>query len=166
MALSHNCLTVNRKVPTMLLHRLSVVISGILISAAIQADVYRWVDENGVTVYSQVPPPADVQKKKIEAPPAPPVTEKEAWSEVNQPWKKMRDREDLIKEQSTADSEQLQKQQAREKNCETAQRSIEELSNADLKFIRKSDGTIERLSADERRKQLSKAREMEKEHCK
>ena len=90
----------------MLPHRLSAVITGILLSATIQAGVYRWVDENGVTVYSQVPPPVDVQKKQMEAPPPPPVTEKEAWEEVNQDWKKMRDRQDIVKEQATANSEQ------------------------------------------------------------
>ena len=145
--------------------RLSAIIAGILLSAALHAGVYRWVDENGVTVYSQVPPPADIEKKLMEAPPPPPVSEEKAWEEVNRDWREMRDRQDVTKEQAIADSEKQEKQQKQEENCETAQRSIKELRNPDIKFIQKRDGTTERLSAKEREKQLSKARDMEEEYC-
>jgi len=149
----------------MLPHRLIAIITGILLSATIQAGVYRWVDENGVTVYSQVPPPVGVQKKRIEAPAPPPVTEKEAWEAVNQDWKAMHDRQDIIKEQATADSERAEKTQNEEKNCAIAQRTLEELENSGRKRVKTADGKIQRMSAKERQEQLTKAREMESQYC-
>ena len=149
----------------MLPHRLSAIITGILLSATIQAGVYRWVDENGVTVYSQVPPPVGVQKKRIDAPVPPPVTEEEAWKAVNQDWKAMHDRQDIIKEQATADSERAEKTQNEEKNCAIAQRTLEELENSGRKRVKTADGKIQRMSAKEREQQLTKAREMESQYC-
>ena len=149
----------------MLPYRLCVIIAGILFSVTVQAGIYRWVDENGVTVYSQFPPPADVEKKKIDAPSPPPVTEEEAWKEVNQDWKKMQDRQDIIKEQAIADSERGQKEQDEQKNCDTAQRMIEQLENSRNKRMRTADGKTIRTSAEEREEQLLKAREMEEKYC-
>ena len=149
----------------MLPHRLSVIITGILLSATLQAGVYRWIDENGVTVYSQVPPPVGVQKQQIEAPPPPPVTEKEAWEAVNRDWKAMHDRQDIIKEQATADSEHAEKTQNEQKNCAIAQRTIEQLEYSRRKLVKTADGQIQRMSAKEREQQLTEAREMESQYC-
>ncbi|MCB1829235.1 MAG: DUF4124 domain-containing protein [Chromatiaceae bacterium] len=145
--------------------RLLLVITSLLLPATLQAGVYRWVDENGVTVYSQVPPPADIQREQMPAPPPPPVTEKEAWKEVNQDWRKMRDRRDIIKEQATADSESAARTQDKKKNCEIAQRTIEELEFSRRKLIKTADGKLQRISAEEREERLVKAREMQSKYC-
>lgn len=145
--------------------RLCIVIASILFSATLQAGVYRWVDENGVTVYSQVPPPADIQTQKMKAPPPPPVTEKEAWKEVNQDWKRMRDRRDILKEQATADSERAGRTQDEKKNCEIARRTIDELEFSRRKLIKTADGKIQRMSAEDREERLLKAREMQSKYC-
>ncbi|MCP4287673.1 MAG: DUF4124 domain-containing protein [Gammaproteobacteria bacterium] len=149
----------------MLYYRLGALIAGILLSATIQAGVYRWVDENGVTVYSQVPPPAAIEKKQMETQPPPPNTEQEAWEEVNQDWKKMRDRQDLLKEQATADSENAERAQAGPKNCDIARRTIEQLKHSYRKVIKNADGNNQIMPTAERRKQLDKAYEMEEKFC-
>lgn len=144
---------------------ISATLLGILLSATIQAGVYRWVDENGVTVYSQVPPPVEIQKKRMDIPAPPPTTEKEAWQELNHDWKKMRDRQDLVTEQAIADSEQNEKKQAEETNCNIAQRTIEQLDNSLRRLVKTASGYTRPMPASEREERLQKAREMEKKYC-
>ena len=145
--------------------QLSVTVVGLLLSATIQAGVYRWVDENGITVYSQVPPPVEIEKKRMDIPPPPTTTEKQAWEELNGDWKKMRDRQDLIKEQAIAKKEQSGKKQAEEKNCGIAQRTLEQLDNSLRRLVKTADGDTRQMSASEREERLQKAREMKQEYC-
>jgi len=149
----------------MLACRLSLIVAGILLSVAIQAGVYRWVDENGVTVYSQVPPPADVQKERIDPTPPSPVSEKEAWKEVNQEWRKMQDRQDITKEQAIADSDQSKKKHDEEKNCSIAQRTLQQLGSSRRNRVRTPEGGVKRMPAKEREDRLREAREMEEKYC-
>ena len=76
---------VHRKTP----HRLAAVLLGVLFATVGHSGVYRWVDENGVTVYSQVPPPASIDNKKMDLPPPPPPTstEQQAGPGLSQEWR-------------------------------------------------------------------------------
>jgi len=149
----------------MLLKRATLITLGLTLSISVHAGVYRWVDKDGVTVYSQVPPPADVETKKIEPPPPPSVTEEEAWQKINQNWGDMRDRVDVKKEQATADAERNDKKQKEETNCNVARQTIQQLESSEWKRMRTADGKVKRLSSEERDERLREAREMEEKYC-
>ena len=147
--------------------RLSVVVGGIILSAAVHAGVYRWVDENGVTVYSQVPPPeVETEKKQIDLPPPPGNTQQEPGQNLEQTWRDMRDRQDLTKEQGDADAEHEQRQQAEETNCGIARRTLEQLDNSERRLVKTASGYTREMTDSERKKRLDKAREMEQKFCK
>ncbi|WP_457674551.1 DUF4124 domain-containing protein [Thiolapillus sp.] len=61
------------------------LLGGLLAGSAVEAAVYRWVDESGKVVYSQTPPPENLKGEKIRVnapPPATPVqAEKDAADE-------------------------------------------------------------------------------------
>lgn len=155
----------NGKIAFAQLKRATLIALGLLLFTSVQAGVYRWVDQDGVTVYSQVPPPANVATKKIEPPPPPSVTEKEAWQEVNQNWSAMRDRVDVKKEQATADAEQEEKKQKEENNCTVARQTIQHLESSEWQRMRTANGKIKRLTTEEREERLQEAHEMQEKYC-
>ena len=68
----------------------------ILAVATVGATIYKWVDEKGVTHYSETPPPKQ-KAQKIQAPPPPPSTTTEGgkpapktWQEKEQEFQKRR----------------------------------------------------------------------------
>ncbi len=51
----------------------AALLGGLFMGSGLDAAVYRWLDENGQVVYSQVPPPGQVQAEKIRVNAPPPA---------------------------------------------------------------------------------------------
>jgi hypothetical protein len=142
---------------------IALSISGI---TALEAGAYRWVDENGVTIYSQTPPPGQVETETIAPPPPPPADPNETWENLNRQWQEMQDREDARmdrKEQATKDQE---RQEARATNCEAARHNLKGLAEGRFRIrIKEPDGGYRVLPAEERQAKIEKAQEMIRENC-
>jgi hypothetical protein len=130
-------------------------------STALQAQVYRWTDDQGITHFSQTPPVEAEGRERVKTLSPPKSSEQEAWQELNTQVKEMQDREDILKENTLAEKEQ----QDRERNCATARRTIGQLDNDEPLRIRGADGTRRKLTDTERAAHLEKAREMEERYC-
>ena len=50
------------------------LLGGLLAGSFVEAAVYRWVDENGKVVYSQMPPPEHVESEKVRVNAPPPAS--------------------------------------------------------------------------------------------
>jgi hypothetical protein len=127
--------------------------------------MYRWVDENGVTVYSQSPPPTgDVVKLKKQRPPN---AEESAAAQkrLEQQSEKMseirEERTNVADEQTSI--ENMERQRA--ENCEAARQNIETLQNLGRRMIRTPDGRVLRLSEDQVQTQIEKAQIQIDEFC-
>lgn len=125
---------------------------------------YRWVDENGVTVYSQSPPP-EGEATVIKPPPPPATTPDEAWKELNQKRLKLEDaREDRQLERESTQQE-AEKDEIRRKNCETARETLARLEGHPPRLVRTTSGEYKPINDEERQAMLEDARAKVQKYC-
>lgn len=126
------------------------------------AAVYKWVDENGQTVYSQNPPSGDVEYEEIGAPPK--VDSARALKEL---------RDDKIKADKLrrerlrveTDRKKTREEEANvKKNCKIARGKLASLQRPRAKILQ-PDGSRIRLPEEERQRQIKEAEAKIKEWC-
>jgi hypothetical protein len=131
----------------------------------VQADMYRWVDEHGRTVYSQSPPPSGHAVKVKPAPPPPPeevrAAEERGRSAIERAFKAQEDRtpggQDKTKQDAAAEQ--------RTKNCATARENLETLQNLGARPVRMPDGQSRHLSEQEKAAKIHEAQEQIAKYC-
>jgi len=136
-----------------------------LVIPSAKAEIYRYVDDNGMTVYSQSPPP-DGEVKVIKPEPGPSETTSdetkeslESWLEAEQ--KRRQDEKAAAKERENAAAEAAE----RRAGCEAARRSLQALQRVGQPLVRDEDGRIRYITVDERERRLKAAREQIDELC-
>jgi hypothetical protein len=129
------------------------------------AAMYRWVDENGVTVYSQSPPPSG-DAVELQGQPAPSAETTDAARE------RLRDQltQDFDDEEARSEAEAEKAKQAadealREENCAAARENLEKFQNLGPRRVLMPDGKTLRLSEDEVQAQITKAQGQVKTFC-
>ncbi len=133
---------------------------------SVEARVYRWVDENGVTIYSQTPPPGQVGAETIAPPPPLPTDENGTWKNLNQQWQEMQDREDARKDQEEETTSDEDVRDVRARNCKAAQYNLKRLVEGRFRMrIKEPDGGYRRLPAEERQAKIKKARQVIQDNC-
>jgi hypothetical protein len=129
------------------------------------AATYQWVDENGVTVYSQLPPPNQSDVRKV-APPPPPATAPEAaQDELRRLQQKLEDlREDRELQVSTQQKE-AEKQRVRTENCRRARENLLVMQQRSRQLIKQSDGTYKRYTPEEKAQKVAEYEAMIERSC-
>jgi len=141
------------------------LMSGMIGFSTIQAgNAYRWVDENGVTHYTQTPPP-DKSATRIPPPPPPSSDGQKAWDQLDRRWQENEIRNDARQKQEQKAAEEADVQAAREKNCQAARNNLEILQSTPRKLIRTPDGEYHRIDPAVRQEQIEKAEKMVQENC-
>ena len=150
----------------MIKHSIPVLAMLTLISSApLGAKTYRWVDENGVTVYSQSPPKSG-QATEIKPPPPPAVSSETARRRLDQQrqtLEDLREDRDLKKEEAKKGQEERAIQ---ENNCAAARNNLQRLIESVRSRWKTADGNYERLPEEERQKRIKTAEDQIKEYCK
>lgn len=148
--------------------KLVAALLGVCVCAPATPAMYRWVDENGVTVYSQSPPPSGdaVKLKKQRAPGA---------DDAAPTREQLQDRrrQALDEPEARNEAEAGRTQQAkraedelqRAANCAAARANLETLQNLGRRMIRTPDGRVLRLSEDQVRTQIEKSQMQIEELC-
>ncbi len=121
-----------------------------------RAEAYRWVDESGVTVYSQRPPPA-VDSTQVRPAPQPSLDERRAAQErtrtqAEQDFDRREDSAQATGDpaQASADAaKEAQIKAAKAANCEAARKNLETLEKHGKGRLRTPDGKQVYLSKDE-----------------
>ncbi len=112
----------------------------LLVSFAVQAKMYRWTDENGQTVYSQMPPP---DGKAVEiAPPPPPPPPSAPVSTPPPADKKTATGQPRADERKP--SEVPEDSEIRARNCAAARHNLRVYEGLGSRLLKKADGTIYR----------------------
>ncbi len=126
------------------------------------AELYKWVDEDGVTQYSQTPPPGDIQTETLEI-----QTRSTSASAVRDMENRIRrlnlEREArLIEEQN----KQIDKENATVQ-AENCQRSHQQLASYSVPnaLILQSDGSRVRVDEDTRQRELVATQALIKKYC-
>ena len=144
----------------------NLLISLFLVGAATiaHAELHKWVDENGVVVYSQTAPPS-VESQTIKPPPPPATDTETARTELQG----QIDRLDSAREaRTTAGAEQaaadLQKAEDAAA-CDDARKYLAKLENAQRVNLTEADGSARRLDETELNAMREEARNQVKELC-
>lgn len=131
-------------------------------STVYSAEMYKWLDENGVTQFSQTPPPgkSNVQTLNVKVAPADPAAAEKLKARV----------ESLDKIRDTrAEDQQLNRQAeeakaVNEENCRRARARLAAYSVPNA-LIEQADGSRARVDEATRQKENTAAQEMIKTYC-
>ncbi len=129
-------------------------------TSAMATQLYRWVDENGVTQFSQQPPAED-QYQRLQVKPAPelgtgslapaPDASAEEQTEATEP---------------AAAPQPTPEQQAKlAEQCDALRANLTTMQNNPRLRRTLEDGTVERIGEDERQAMIAKAQADLQEHC-
>jgi hypothetical protein len=132
----------------------------------LHADIYRWVDEHGRTVFSQSPPPSG-HADKVKPPPPPPPDEVSAAearqrSEIQRAFDSKEDQKQAAQDKTKKDAAAEQ----RAKNCATARQNLETLRNLGTRSVRMPNGQLHNLSEQEKTAKIKEAEEQIAQYCK
>jgi hypothetical protein len=144
--------------------RIAVLVA-VLAPLTVPADVYRWVDESGVTVYSQWPAPS-VGAVRVDTPKGPGEAERAAAEQRLQ--QQIEQLQDAADARSAAADERAQAEELarlRQDNCAKARSNLETLQNLGPRMVRKPDGSYVRMTQDEVAAEIRTAREQIDEYC-
>ena len=134
-------------------------------SSVSHAAFYKWVDESGVTHFSESPPPAGhYEEMQLPSPAEEADTEQQS---ADAP-AGIQDAAGGQPQTSSPndDKEQAKVQAARELNCQLAKERLTVLENHDRIRYTETDGKVRLLSDEEKQAKLGEARKMMEEMCK
>jgi uncharacterized protein DUF4124 len=128
------------------------------------AATYKWVDEDGITHYTQKPPADGIESETIKPPPS--VHRDTGTRTLEEDQQLLEEgRENRAKQaeerQHAADEKARQK-----KNCEIARARLRSLTYRPRVFFVQPDGTYVRADEETRQVEIAKANESIKEACK
>ncbi|MCP3670166.1 MAG: DUF4124 domain-containing protein [Gammaproteobacteria bacterium] len=128
------------------------------------AKTYRWVNENGVTIYSQSPPPSG-NAAIIKPPPKPAASPDEIMKNLQQRQEAM----DKVRNKETeadkiADRE-AKNTEMKKKNCEVSRKNLEVSTRHPRVRMKQEDGSFKHLTDKERQAQIDKANKDIEKFC-
>ena len=138
--------------------------AGMLSLTLVEAAMYRWVDGDGVTHFSQIAPTSG-SFEVIEAPSARAGSEQETLNDLNRQWQEMQDREAARKEAATEKKTEQEHAALRQENCQTARHNLEILQGPPNRLIKTAEGGYRRLTEEERQERIDQAREVMEKNC-
>lgn len=140
---------------------LLIFLSAALFGDTTSAEIYKWVDENGVTQFTERRPRADVPVATVQ------VNHSQA-AERRTPWQEREaEFEERIETTSKAAAERVKTEAeaaAKRANCETARKRATSLQRPRINEVRE-DGTRVRLGEDQRQAEIKKANEAIAKFC-
>lgn len=133
-----------------------------LLTAPAQAAVYKWVDQHGVTRYSDAPPPdAATEKIKGTISAAPTGSAAPASGDAAT---EAEEKENIRKELEQRDAGRAEQ---RRENCEKARTEIQRVGELPARRVQRIDenGERSRMTEDDQKAHLDKMRTIETENC-
>ena len=159
----------HRKYPEfapILLLGISLVVAGSQSVAGSADKIYKWVDQNGEIQYTQLPPPVGVEVLEIRSAP-PPADDPAAESAKLQEQVEALDERMEERQAATAEAELRAKNaEIRRQNCITARKNLGELQQGGIKRYRLPDGTVLRMTEEDRLKRIAETETAITENCK
>ena len=146
-------------------HRFNVLLALIVLCTTPQsvlARMYKWVDEDGNTHYTQSPPPGDIQAEEINPPPE---VDTEAAQKQLEAQRKQADKLQTDREKRAELAEKEKKIAAeKEARCQAAKASQASFERPRVNYV-DDDGSRRIMGEEERLAGLARAKEQVKEAC-
>lgn len=132
-------------------------------TSAMATQMYRWVDENGVTQFSQQPPAED-QYQRMQVKPAPELGTGSLAPDTDSPGDEQAESTDSA--EPAAAAQPTPEQQAKlAEQCDALRANLTTMQNNPRLRRTLEDGTVERIGEDERQAMIAKAQADLQEHC-
>lgn len=122
------------------------------------ADIYKWTDKEGGQHYSEQPP-AGVKYEIVSPRYAAPISSPSA-----QPKSEPQSEQTRV-DQGKQEQQKAEAVKVRMQNCITVQKRLEDLQSASRITLKNPDGTVQRLTEEERQAKITEAQEMIKQYC-
>ncbi len=143
---------------------LALFLAGPWALPAAHAEMYKWVDEQGVTHYTQTPPPGN-DFKEVAPPPPPAVDPGQAARQLKESQKAFDERRKEAREAADKQAKAEAEAAERSKQCEQARRNLENLLTHPRIRYTDDSGEVTLLPEEERQKRIAEAREQIEELC-
>ncbi|MCW8889481.1 MAG: DUF4124 domain-containing protein [Sedimenticola sp.] len=143
----------------MVIRTASILTLALLFTSAAEARMYRWVDDNGMTVYSQSPPPSGE------------ATEIKVNTSTAAPDKKVADTppEQAAKPEAKptgpTKAEIEESNRIKAENCKAATSNLALYENLGNKLVKTPDGLYKRLTEEERQQKIQESKDVMSEFC-
>jgi Domain of unknown function (DUF4124) len=132
-------------------------------SLSVPAAFYKWVDANGVTQYSQNPPPSGNYQEIRSPSPADHSNAEQQQAEASPA--KQDSAATPVQAPPQDDQTQAEQRRAREQNCQLAQQRLSELENHPRIRYTDADGSVRVMSEEEKQAKLVETRKMAEKMC-
>ncbi|OUR63956.1 hypothetical protein A9Q79_09415 [Methylophaga sp. 42_25_T18] len=130
----------------------------------VHADVYKWVDEEGQTHYSQQAPVGQ-ETELLKAPPPPASLPADAQSKIDQLINEQNEARYEQKRQAAEQQQTLKQQEQQETNCKRSQENLQKFLDNPGRRYKQADGTVTRLAEEERQKRIQEFKLDINEYC-
>lgn len=126
---------------------------------------YKWTDDDGNTVYSQIPPNDDRRVTRTDAPPPPAENPQDAQRELQQLQQRLEDAREDRQLQAEKQREATQQDSVREQNCRKARTNLRSLREKARQLINTGDGQYRRYTPEERADMEARYQEVIERNC-
>lgn len=144
----------------------AIALAACAVATSADARMYKWVDEDGQTHYTQTPPPeADKDYQSVEPPPPPPVSAEEASARHQK--LKQNLQEDLQAEEKAEEEREKEKEKAEQQaqRCDKAKRWLRQLEASGRIREVDEDGNYNYLGDKQRQARIDKAKGIVQKEC-
>lgn len=129
-----------------------------------QGEIFRWIDGNGVTHFSQTPPPSG-RYEQMQPPPPPAEDPAKARARINKVNQHIQDQLDRERKQAQADRQARQNEAQRAKACQQSKRRLTALTIRPHVLVKSSNGQFKRMSESQRQAAIKEARDRIAKYC-
>lgn len=140
-----------------------VITLSLVISFHVSAEVYKWVDENGNTHYSQSPPTSDAEVKKID------IDTKHDTTAAQEQVSKQTEKADALREERITKAEEKAKleaeKKARQEKCIEAKKALDSYQTNIRLLMKENSGNVRKLTEEERQEMIEKGKLDVSEYC-
>lgn len=130
-----------------------------------EAAIYKWVDENGQTVYSETPPPKGTATTRLKEPPPPPVDPNAAMESLRNQAKAFEQRQEEQNKTENDTRQSAEREKQIQKNCEQLRKNLEVLTTNNQVREQTGDEQHRVLAEEERQARIKETRELIQKEC-
>lgn len=150
-------------IPYLRLVCLAFILSSLFTTTAF-AEIYKWLDKNGQTHYSQQAP-RGIPSTLIKAPPPPALNPDIAQQHIDELINQQQTEDQLRLEQKNQQRAEAENETNLETNCNTAQQQLQQYQNNPGRKSIDADGNVTRLTEEERQQQIQELQEKVTKYC-
>lgn len=136
-----------------------------LLTAPVEAAIYKWTDENGQTVYSETPPPKGTTGTRLKEAPPPPVDPNAAMENLRNRAEAFEKRQEELGKQESDTQQSAEREKQVQENCERLRNNLEILTTNNQVREQTGEGEYTVLGEEQRQARIKATQERIQKEC-